>query len=70
MNILLKMYHKSINSKDMLFGSKEEDSDTVSTSLNISDIEKSLDDDFFSVIDKNYPKRKVKEFVTAEKAIY
>ena len=67
MNILVKMYHKSKSNKDMLFGSKEEERDSQSTSLNISDIEKSLDDDFFTVVDKNYPKRKNKEFFLAEK---
>lgn len=53
--------------RDLVFGMKTEDPDHLHTSLNISDIEKSVEEEFFMKEDKNYPKRKNKEFNSAEK---
>ena len=63
------MYYKQKQNKDLLFGKliKEDEGDELSKSLNISEIERSLEDDLFTTEDKAYPRRKNKEFVSAEK---
>lgn len=61
------MYYRLKTEKDLLFGLKEEESERLHTSLNISDIEKSIEDDFFTKVDRNYAKRKAKDFNNAEK---
>jgi hypothetical protein len=66
-NLLVKMYFSLKDEKDLLFGLKEEETERLHTSLNISDIEKSIEDEFFTKVDKNYVKKKSKDFNMAEK---
>lgn len=66
-NLIIKMYYKLKENKDLVFGLSTDDSEKLQMSLNISDIEKPLEDDFFTRTEKNYPKRKNKEFNNAEK---
>lgn len=66
------MYYKQKQNKDLLFGKliKEDEGDELSKSLNISEIERSLEDDLFTTEDKAYSKRKNKEFLSAEKVTF
>jgi hypothetical protein len=68
-NLIVKMHHKLKDDKDLVFGLITDDSEKLQMSLNISDIEKPLEDDFFMRTEKSYPKRKNKEFNNAEKVI-
>jgi hypothetical protein len=68
-NVLVKMYYRMKDEKDLLFGLKEDDTEKLHTSLNISDIEKSIEDEFFTKVDRNYTKKKTKDFITAEKVV-
>lgn len=68
-NVLVKMYFRLKDEKDLLFGLKEDETERLHTSLNISDIEKSIEDEFFMKVDKSYAKKKNKEFNSAEKVI-
>lgn len=63
------MYYKQKRNKDLLFGKQinDEEGEELSNSLNISEIERSLEDDLFTTEDKTFPKRKNKEFVASEK---
>ena len=66
-NTIVKMYYRYVEDKDVLFRLREKEPHQLNNSLNISDIERSLDEEFVTVHDANYPKRKNREFNLAEK---
>jgi hypothetical protein len=68
-NIVIKMYWRYKSDKNVTFRLRKEREDNLCNSLNISDIDQTLDDDFEYETNLAYPKRKSKDFNQAEKVV-
>lgn len=66
-NIVIKMHWRYKADKNVTFRLRKEREDKLCNSLNISDIDQTLDDDFEYESNPAYSKRKNKDFNLAEK---